>query len=333
MTVKAAAIQLVSRPIGAPTTGNFTTVDVEIGSPRPGQALVENVYLSVDPYMRELMHEGWEFDTFLEGRAIGRIIESADPRLTVGDWVSHRRSWRTHALVTADEIRVLPGIDGLDVTNYLGALGGTGLTAYIGLTRIARVQPGETVFISAAAGGVGVAAGQLARLLGAHRVVGSTGSARKAQYLTRELGFDAAFDYRDGDLPGQLAEAAPDGIDIYFDNVGGDHLEAAIGSMREHGRIAFCGAVAQYNDLSNPPSAPRNLFDLVERSIRLEGFMVRDYYDVQPELEQFLIPHILAGRVRSPHTIVDGFDRMIEAFVGMLQGENLGKMIVRAAAA
>jgi NADPH-dependent curcumin reductase CurA len=170
----------------------------------------------------------------------------------------------------------------------------------------------------------------LARLLGAGRVVGSTGSVRKVEYLTNELGFDAAFNYRDHrQLPEQLAMAAPDGIDVYFDNVGGDHLEAAIGGMREHGRIAFCGAVAQYNDLNNPPSAPRNLFKLVERSIRLEGFLVRNYASLQTELEEFLIPHILEGRVHNTHTTTDGFDQMVQAFLAILRGDNLGKMIVR----
>ncbi|WP_433655175.1 zinc-binding dehydrogenase [Nocardia sp. CA-128927] len=330
MAIKAKAIQLATRPTGAPTAADFVEIDFEIGSPRPGQLVVENVYLSVDPYMRELMHDGWELNAFLTGRVLARVLESADSTLRVGDWVSHRESWRTHALVDGADVRVLPGVDGLDVVQYLGLLGGTGLTAYVGLTRIARLQPGETVFISAAAGGVGSAAGQFARLLGANRIIGSTGSARKAEYLISELGFDAAFDYRNSDVSAQLAQVAPTGIDVYFDNVGSAHLEAAIDALRERGRIAFCGAVAQYNNLARPPCAPRNLFDLVEKSIRLEGFMVRDYYDVRDELEDFLVPHILAGRVQDVRTIVDGFDRMVEAFLGMLRGENLGKMIVRA---
>lgn len=239
MTINVQAIQLSSRPQGVPTPDNFTFVNFRLSELGSGDILVENVYLSVDPYMRELMDAGWELNTLLEGRVIGRVLVSADPGVRVGDLVFHRASWRTHAVVAASEVRVLPQTPGVDATAYLGILGGTGLTAYVGLTQIARLQAGETVFISAAAGGVGSAAGQIARLLGAGRVIGSTGSVAKAKYLTEALGFDAAINYRDGDLTEQLHKAAPEGIDVYFDNVGGDHLAAAISVLRENGRVAF----------------------------------------------------------------------------------------------
>jgi len=323
----ATVVHQVDRPRGRPTAEQFAYLDVPTPAPAPGEALVENLYLSVDPYMREGMDTG-EFGVPLEGRSVGRVVDSRAPGLAVGDLVFHRQGWRSHAVVAPGDVRILPRIPDVPVTAYLSVLGGTGLSAYVGLTRIARVRPGETVFISAAAGGVGSAAGEIARLLGAGRVVGSTGSAAKAAYLTAELGFDAAIDYREGDLPGRLAAAAPDGIDVYFDNVGGDHLEAAIAALRPRGRIAWCGAVAQYNS-TVPPPAPRNLFDVVEKRLRLEGFLVREHTHLQPELEAFLIPHLREGRLVAAETVVDGLDRMVDAFLDMLDGGNTGKMIVK----
>ncbi|MFD0560102.1 hypothetical protein FB566_4095 [Stackebrandtia endophytica] len=327
MSVTARYVHQVSKPAGAPTRDNFAFVEREL-SLKPGTALVENLYLSVDPYMRQLMDGGWELNAPLEGRSIGRVIESDDPGLAVGDVVWHRHAWRTHALVTADEARVLPTYSDVPLTAFLGILGGTGLSAYVGLTKVAKLLPGESVFISAAAGAVGSAAGRIARLLGAGRVIGSAGSAAKVDHLTRELDFDAAFNYRDGDIIGQLAKAAPDGIDVYFDNVGGDHLEAAIESLRERGRIAWCGGIAQYN-ATVPPAAPRNLFDVVGKSLRLEGFLVRDYQPVRTELEALLVPHIQSGAITSDETLTDGFDHIVDGFLGMLTGKNIGKMIVK----
>ncbi|MGC4937237.1 NADP-dependent oxidoreductase [Kribbella sp. DT2] len=321
-------IQLIGRPTGFPTADLFEYVETGPLVVRAGTALVENLLLSVDPYMRECMDSEWDLHTALEGRAIGRVVESRTPALAVGDLVFHRQSWRTHAVVTPGECRTIAELDGVPLSSYLGILGGTGLSAYVGLTRIARVQPGETVFVSAAAGGVGTAAGRIAKLLGAGRVIGSTGSARKAEHLTSVVGFDAAFSYRAGPIGKSLAEVAPDGIDVYFDNVGGDHLAAAIDVLRPRGRVAWCGAVAQYNS-AEPPAAPYNLYDLVEKEIRLEGFLVRSHRDAQPELEEFLVPHLRSGRVVSDETVVDGFGAMVEAFLAMLRGDNLGKMLVR----
>ncbi len=326
-------VHQVSRPQGAPVPGNFAFVETALPVAEPGTALVENIYLSVDPYMREAMDEGhWELDTPLEGRSIGRVIESRTPELAVGELVFHRHAWRTHAIVHPAEVRVLTPPAGVPLSAYLSVLGGTGLTAYVGLTKVARVQPGESVFISAAAGGVGSAAGQIARLLGAERVIGSTGSAAKVKHLTERLGFDAAFDYHDGSVAGLLGEAAPEGIDVYFDNVGGEHLEGAISALREGGRIAWCGAVSQYNN-AEPPAAPWNLYDVVHKSLRLEGFLVRNYRTAQQELEGFLVPHLRSGQVVADETVVEGFDRVVDGFIGMLRGENTGKMIVQVAEA
>ncbi|MFF3767178.1 NADP-dependent oxidoreductase [Streptomyces sp. NPDC001922] len=328
MSQTARFVQQVSRPCGRPTGAEFVFVEEPLPVPRPGTALVENVLLSVDPYMRENMDGGWDLSTPLEGRSIGRVTDSRTPDLAEGDLVFHRQGWRTHAVVRPEDVRVLPQTPDVPPETYLGILGGTGLTAHVALTRVARLQPGETVYISAAAGGVGSAAGQLARLMGAGRVVGSAGSPAKVRSLTEELGFDAAFDHRDGRLSEQLAKAAPDGIDVCIDNVGGEHLEAAIGAMREYGRIAWCGAIAQY-DATEPPAAPRNLFDLVEKSIRLEGFLVRNHRDAQDELERLLLPALASGAVTDRHTVTEGFDRIVDAFLGMLGGGNTGKATVR----
>ncbi|WP_030613824.1 zinc-binding dehydrogenase [Streptomyces sclerotialus] len=325
-------VHQVSRPDGFPMREDFAFVEEPVPAPAPGEALVENLYLSVDPYMRELMDGGWDLHTPLEGRSVGRVAVSRAPGLEEGALVFHRRGWRTHALVTPGDVRVLPSHRGVPAHTYLGLLGGTGLTAYVALTRTVRLQPGESVFISAAAGGVGSAAGQLARLMGAGRVIGSAGSPAKVRRLTEEWGFDAAFDYHDGPVGDLLGKAAPDGIDVYLDNVGGDHLEGAIQGLREFGRIAWIGAIAQYHNSAQPPAAPRNLYDIVEKSLRLEGVLVRNHRDAQGELEEFLVPHLRSGRVADVQTMSHGFDSVVDAFLGMLGGANTGKMLVRVAA-
>jgi hypothetical protein len=324
------AVRQARRPSGAATAADFEFVTAPLPRPASGQALVRNLYMSVDPYMREFMEwGGWELGAGLEGRTLGRVIESREPALPEGSVVFHRHGWSTHAVLSAGDARVISPPDGVPLSAYLGILGGTGLTAWVGLTRIARLRPGEDIFISAAAGAVGSAAGRIARQLGAGKLIGSTGTQHKARWLTGTAVFDAAFSYRDAPVAGQLSNHAPDGIDIYFDNVGGDHLEAAIGALRDHGRIAWCGAVAQYNNLRQPPAAPRNLFDAVEKSLRIEGFLVRDHLDARDEFERFMIPRILSGEVPLDETITDGFERVIDAFIGMLGGENTGKALVR----
>jgi NADPH-dependent curcumin reductase CurA len=324
------SVRQVRRPHGAPTEADFEFVAAPLPRPAIGQALVRNLYLSVDPYMREFMEwGGWELGAGLEGRTLGRVIESREPSLPEGAVVFHRHGWSTHAVLSAGDARVISPADGVPLSAYLGILGGTGLTAWVGLTRIARLRPGEDIFVSAAAGAVGSAAGRIARLLGAGQIIGSTGSQRKARWLTENAGFDAAFSYRDAPVAGQLASHAPDGIDVYFDNVGGDHLEAAIGALRDHGRVAWCGAVAQYDNLRHPPAGPRNLFDTVSKSLRIEGFLVRDHMDACQEFERFMIPRIQSGEIPLDETVTNGFEHVIDAFTGMLGGQNTGKALVR----
>lgn len=323
------AVHQIRRPQGEPSAEDFAWVEEERPELTPGTALIENAYLSVDPYMRECMDEVWPLHGPLEGRAIGRVIASQEPRLAVGELVFHRKGWRTHALVRHEEVRILPALEGVALSHWLSVLGGTGLTAYVGLTRIAELSEGETIYISAAAGGVGSMAGQLCRLLGAGRVIGSAGSAAKVAQLREVLGFDVAFNYRDRPISEQLAEAAPDGLHVYLDNVGGEHLEAAIGQMRPNGRIAWCGAIAQYS--TEPPAAPRNLYQVVDRSLRLQGFQVRHYGHLQNELQEFVVPHLRSGRLIPLETVVEGFDQVVDAFLGVLSGGNLGKMLVKVA--
>ncbi|MER5642368.1 NADP-dependent oxidoreductase [Kitasatospora sp. NPDC002227] len=322
-------IHQIARPAGLPRPTDFAFLEAPLPAVAPGTALVENIYLSVDPYMRQRMNEGLsELHTPIEGRSIGRVVESRAPELRPGDLVFHREGWRTHALVRPAEARVLPRYEGVPLSAFLSVLGGTGLTAYVGLTKIARLQPGERVFVSAAAGGVGSAAGQIARLLGAEQVIGSAGSAAKVKRLTERLGYHDAFDYHDGPVGELLRRAAPEGIDVYFDNVGGDHLAGAIDVLRDHGRIAWCGGVSQYNEAA-PTHRPANLFEVVHKSLRLEGFLVSDHRHVQAELENFLVPYLRSGELVADETVATGFDRVAEAFIGLLQGENLGKMIVQ----
>ncbi|MET8860021.1 NADP-dependent oxidoreductase [Streptomyces sp. NPDC004579] len=331
MTETALTVHQTARPYGFPTSEHFAFVESPRPEPAVGSALVENLYWSVDPYHREMMDDvpgGFALDAPLEGRTLGRVVASRTPRLNEGEIVFHRKGWRTHATVTPEEIRGLPRFDKVPLTAYLSTLGGTGLTAYVGLTRIARLQEGEDLFVSAAAGGVGTATGRFARLLGAGRLVGSAGSATKADHLTREVGYDAVFDYHDGPAVDLLAKAAPDGIDVFVDNVGGEQLAAAVGALREFGRVVRVGTISQYNT----PGAPSPNFDyadIVEKSLRMEGFLVSNYHDLQEELYAFAVPHLQSGRFAPDETVVDGFEHIVDAFLGMLRGENTGKIIVR----
>ncbi|MEV0985755.1 NADP-dependent oxidoreductase [Streptomyces sp. NPDC049949] len=327
------AVHLTARPAGFPVASDFAYVETPLPSPAPGTALVQNLLLSVDPYHRGMMdggEGGFELNTPLEGRSVGRVLASRDPGLREGDLVFHREGWRTHALVTlgVNGTRTLRGHAGIPLEAYLSILGGTGLTAYAALTRTAALREGEDLFVSAAAGGVGTATGHIARLLGARRIIGSAGSAAKVRHLTEVLGFDAAFDYHDGPVGEQLALAAPDGIDVYVDNVGGDHLAGAIDVLREYGRIAWVGGISMYNG-DRSPAAPRNLFEVVHKSLRLEGVLVRNHTNLQDEMEDFLVPHLQSGRIGTDTTVVQGIDHTVDAFLGMLRGGNLGKMLVR----
>ncbi|MGW5498424.1 NADP-dependent oxidoreductase [Streptomyces olivaceoviridis] len=330
MTETALTVHQTARPTGFPTADQFRFAESPVPEPDPGTALVANLYWSVDPYHRELMDGGFALHAPLEGRTLGRVVASRTPSLAEGEIVFHRQGWRTHAVLRPEEVRRIPHHPGVPLSAYLSVLGGTGLTAYVALTRIARLRRGEDLFVSGAAGGVGTATGRFARLLGAGRVIGSTGSAEKAAYLTRKAGYDAAFDYRTAPVADLLARAAPAGVDVFVDNVGGDHLGAAIGALRERGRVVRVGTISQYNT----PDAPPVRFDhadVVEKSLRVEGFLVKDHLDAQEELYDFAVPHLRSGALVADETVIDGFERIVEAFLLMLRGGNTGKILVRAA--
>ncbi|GIJ51192.1 NADP-dependent oxidoreductase [Virgisporangium aliadipatigenens] len=333
MSGKAREIHLASRPQGWPTADNFAHVQVELPEPAEGEVLVRNLFMSVDPYMRGRMNDvksyvaPFQLDRPMEGGAIGEVVASNSADLAVGDTVTHNYGWRDHAVAPAKHFRKVDPTAPPTLTAYLGVLGMPGLTAYAGLTEVAGFKEGDAVFVSGAAGAVGSVVGQIARALGASRVVGSAGSAAKVSRLL-ELGFDAAFDYHDGPVRDLLKAAAPEGIDVYFDNVGGDHLEAAIGRMRLHGRIAVCGMISVYN-ATEPVPAPRNLSLLIGKRITMRGFLVQDHARLMKEFVPRMAGWLRDGTVRYDETVVDGLDNAPEAFLGLLRGENTGKMVVR----
>jgi NADPH-dependent curcumin reductase CurA len=324
-------IHLVSRPAGSPTPDDFKAVDTELGDPGPGEVLVRNTFISVDPYMRGRMNDvksyvpPFALDAAMDGGAVGEVVASGSDRFAVGDTVLHQAGWRTHALLSEREARTVD-TSVLPASTYLGALGMPGMTAYVGLTRTAEMKEGDTVFISGAAGAVGSVAGQIARQLGAGKVIGSAGSAAKCAWLVDELGFDVALNYKDAPIGKQLREHGP--VDVYFDNVGGDHLEAAIFAMADFGRIAACGMIADYNATS-PAPGPRNLMMVISKRLTLRGFIVTDHRDVAGEFYRRAGAWVADGSLTWRETVVDGIDNAVDAFLGLSRGDNTGKMLVR----
>ena len=326
-------IHLARRPTGWPEPSDFRLVEVPVTAPETGYALVRNAFLAVEPYMRVRMSDvpsyapPYEVGAVLDGPAVGVVVASAAAGFAVGDTVLHQQGWREYS--TLPEGRGLVVDPGLlpSPSGYLSVLGAPGMTAWVGLTEAGGLAEGDVVYVSAAAGGVGGLAGQIAKLLGAGRVVGSAGTPAKVRYVTEELGFDAAFCYRDEPVATGLARVAPDGIDLYFDNVGGDHLEAAIDHLRPHGRVAMCGAIAQYNATDWLPG-PRNLTQAVTKRLTLRGFLVRDH---MAKLAEFAVPMLgwLAdGSIRTRETLVDGIEHAPEAFIAMMRGAYHGKVVV-----
>lgn len=336
MPTPAQEIHLVARPRGEPVASDFRLLRTELADPAPGEVLIRNLVMSVDPYMRGRMNDiasyvpPWQLDQPADGGAVGQVIVSAVPTLPVGTLVLHAYGWRDLVVLPADRVRPIePAVD-VAPSRYLGVLGMPGLTAYVGLFTIAAFQAGDTVFVSAAAGAVGSLVGQLARLRGARRVIGSAGSAAKVRYLVDELGFDAAFDYHDGPVMDQLRKAAPEGIDVYFDNVGGDHLEAAIDVLKPHGRVAMCGSISVYN-ATERPVGPNNLALAIGKRLTLRGFIVTDHGGDHSAFVTAVEGWLRSGDLRAAETVVDGLDNAVAAFIGMLGGANTGKMIVHLA--
>lgn len=326
---------LRSRPKGRPKTTDVELVDVVVGAPGAGHVRVENLVMSVEPYMRGRMGgeatyaEPYPIGEPMLAPTVGRVTASADDTVPVGALVLHDRGWREHALVPASECRIVAH-DDLPPVAHLGLLGIPGMTAWIGAERIARIETGDVVFVSSAAGAVGSTVVQIAKLRGA-TVIASAGSAEKVA-LARELGADVAFDYHDGRvtdlLRDALAQVGASGLDVYFDNVGGDHLEAAIRVINDHARIALCGMISIYN-AEAPQPGPSNLIKLIWHRARMEGFLLRDHLDARDDFESQMATWIRMGAIRPVHTeFAGGVAGAWDAFLGMLGGTATGKAVV-----
>ncbi|MEW2528587.1 NADP-dependent oxidoreductase [Streptomyces sp. NPDC047071] len=327
------AWHLVRRPHGWPVPEDFALREVPVEAPAEGRVLVRNLHFSVDPYMRGRMNDvksyipPFQLDQPMDGGAVGVVVASNADGFAVGDHVLHFGGWREYASVPAQHAtKVDP--EAAPLSAYLGVLGMPGLTAYAGLLEVASFKEGDAVFVSGAAGAVGSQVGQIARLKGASRVVGSAGSDDKVKLLVEEYGFNAAFNYKDEKpVVDQLKEAAPDGIDVYFDNVGGEHLEAAISRMNVGGRATICGMIAGYND-TEPTPGPRNMAMIIGKRLRLQGMLVGDHESLQPQFVREVGAWVRSGELKYAETFAHGIDSGVDAFLGMLRGENTGKMIV-----
>ncbi|WP_299788236.1 NADP-dependent oxidoreductase [uncultured Shewanella sp.] len=332
--MEAQQILLDSRPEGMPTQANFKLATTPLAEINHGEFLVKNLWMSVDPYMRGRMIDRKSYiapfatGEVLEGGAIGEVIESLNPDFPVGSKVSSMLGWRSHYVTDGSEHTRLPDTP-LSESHFLGVLGMPGMTAWTGLNRIAKLQEGETLFVSAASGAVGSVACQLGKLMGA-KVIASVGSDDKVQHLL-SLGVDGVINYkRSQDLSAALKSAAPQGIDVYFENVGAEHLSAALDNMNDHGRIAVCGMISQYND-TTPTPGPANLAMIIIKKLKIEGFIVFEHWDHYPEFAKQMGQWLATGAVKAEQTIYEGLEQAPNAFIGLFEGRNRGKMVVRLA--
>ncbi len=338
---KAKAIFLKAYPKGLPAPGDFAARDIDLPPLKDGEVLFRTVWMSVDPYMRGRMRPDvksyippFSLDAPLDGGAVGEVLESKHGKFKPGDYaVGFQGGWKTHAVVSGDGLtKVDPKLAPLSA--YLGVLGMPGLTAWAGLTQILKPKEGETLFVSGAAGAVGSLVCQLGKLKGM-RVVGSAGSKEKCDWLEQEGGCDVALNYRDYQTAGQLtkalAAAAPKGVDCYFENVGGMHLEAALNVIGFGGRIALCGMIAIYNDTEMQPG-PSNLANMIGRGVMAQGFIVSNYMHLAPQFAAEVAPLLAAGKVTFRESVYEGLDTAPEAFLGLFKGENFGKAVVRVGA-
>ena len=324
---------LASRPVGEPTSDNVPARDVPVPEPGEGEVILRNLYISLDPAIR-----GWMGDdpNYIEPIAlgdavrssvIGRVVQSNSPELAVGDVVMTVGGWEQYTTAPAAACNPLDESMGIPLSNFLGVLGPTGLTAYFGLLEVGRPQAGETVLVSAAAGAVGSVVGQIAKKKGC-RVVGMAGSEDKCQWLQDDLGFDAVINYKTcGDYETAIREACPEGVDVYFDNVGGEILDAALLCLNKFARVAVCGWISTYNTPNAP--GPTNLWQLVAESVTIQGFVVLDYMDRFPEGVAQLAEWLMAGEIRFREEVVDGLDNVLPTFLKLFDGSNQGKLVIR----
>ncbi|HXC54443.1 MAG TPA: NADP-dependent oxidoreductase [Rhizomicrobium sp.] len=324
-------IRLKSRPVGLPTSDNFEVAETAVPTPGPGQVLVRNSYISVDPYMRGRMIDRksysppFKLGEALQGHAVGQVVASNSDAAKVGDFVQSMQGWREWYVAGGAEVQKFE--PAVPIQSYLGALGMPGMTAYAGLLRVGALKDGERVFVSAASGAVGSIVCQIAKAKGCY-VVGSVGSDEKAAYL-KSLGVDKTINYKTcGNLNAAVAAAFPEGIDVYFENVGGTHLEAALYAMRPFGRIPFCGMIDMYNAVE-PPPGPNNLAMIIGLQLDLKGFIVSSHYDMLADFHRDMAAWAKAGKMKWRETVVDGVENAPAAFIGLFKGDNVGKMVVR----
>jgi NADPH-dependent curcumin reductase CurA len=327
-------IRLKSRPVGMPGAENFELATVTVPDPAPGEVQVKNIWMTVDPYMRGRMVDRasyvppFQLGEPLQGGAIGEIAASNDPRLKRGDLVSTMFGWRESFNAPAANLQKLETF-GLPPQAFLGVAGMPGLTAWVGLLKIAALKPGDVVFVSAAAGAVGSVVCQIAKIKG-HTVIGSAGGAAKGAFL-KQIGVDHVIDYKaTANLTEALLQAAPNGLDVYFDNVGGEHLEAALTAANRFARFALCGMISQYN-VAGMPAGPRNLMFAVGKSLRLEGFIVSNHFNLLPEFQKDMSGWMREGKLTWKETVENGIENAPAAFLKLFKGENLGKMLVKLA--
>jgi NADPH-dependent curcumin reductase CurA len=327
-------VRLKSRPEGMPKLENFEVASVDVPAPGPGEVQVKNLFMSVDPYMRGRMYDRasyvppFQIGEALQGGAVGEVVASNSPDVKVGDLVQTMLGWREVFNAPAAAVQKID-THGLPPQAFLGVAGMPGITAYVGLLKIAALKEGDVVFVSAAAGAVGSVVCQIAKLKG-HTVIGSAGGEEKAAFL-REIGVDHVIDYKKvPDLTKALMDVAPKGIDVYFENVGGEHLDAALAAARPFARFALCGMISQYN-ATEPPKGPSNIIMAVGKSIRLEGFIVSNHFDVLPQFLADMSGWIASGKLKWRETVDEGIEAAPGAFLKLFKGENLGKMLVKLA--
>ncbi|TKT86518.1 NADP-dependent oxidoreductase [Dyadobacter frigoris] len=332
--MKTRQIVLASRPIGVPTKDNFRFESIELPQIKEGEVMLQGLYYSVDPYMRGRMNDAksyappFQLNEPLTGGVIARVTETKSDSFTTGDYVLGSLPWRENCVANQKDIHQIDATIA-PASYYLGVLGMTGLTAYIGLMHIGKPKSGETVVVSGAAGAVGIVVGQIAKIQGC-RVIGIAGSDKKTKMLTEEFGFDQAINYKTTpDIEKAIIEACPDGVDIYFDNVGGTISDAVISQMNLHSRIPLCGQIALYNDTANS-SGPRVQPILLTKSILMQGFIVSNYQNLFPDAIQHLSQWVKEGKLKFKETIMHGFEQLPDALLGLFSGENIGKMVVSA---
>ncbi len=325
-------VRLISRPVGTPTAANFEVATVDVAAPGAGEVLVRNTWMSVDPYMRGRMYDRasyvppFQIGEALQGGALGEVIASNAEGFAPGDLVSSMFGWRESFVAPAAALEKLPRTTNVPDQAFLGVLGMPGLTAYAGLLEIGQPKPGETVFVSGGAGAVGSVVAQIAKIKGC-TVVATAGSDAKCDWL-RSRGVDHAINYRNGDLLGQVKAAVPKGIDVYFDNVGGEHLEVAIEMARPFARFAECGMISAYNDMEAAPG-PRNIIQVVGKSLRIRGFIVMEFAALRPQFLKDMMGWIADGSLAWEETVLDGVAKAPDAFIGLFSGGNTGKMLVK----